>query len=139
MGNTNMFKQELTSTPITEFIKVTAGDIDNLAYFSGSVGLNKEIRYYDYGMNFLYKEVFEYVSTSQTTIKYIKKVNDLYLGLYDATDGFPTITTEGAYYTIAVGGTIAGITYSINDTIMLLDGSIQKVIFNSVNRKWQAV
>ena len=46
--------------PITEIVVVEIGDVDNLAYFAGTVGQKKEIIYYDTDYSILYKDVFEY-------------------------------------------------------------------------------
>ena len=81
MGNSNSMYLD-SFMPITEIVTVKAGDVDDLAYFVGSIGEKKEIKYYDEDYSILYKDVFEYDSTDQTEIVNIKRTNKDLIKIY---------------------------------------------------------
>lgn len=137
MGNSNAMYTD-SFVPITELVKVKLADIDDLAYFAGTVGQQKEVIYYDIDYSIMYKDVFEYVSTAPTEIKCIKRTNkNFYKGLYDAsTTNYPTGGSNGDFYYIAVAGTINLVSYVEKDVIIKINDVWKKGVYSKADNKW---
>lgn len=123
--------------PITEITNVALADVDGLAYFNGTIGQKKEIRYCDADYTILYKDVFEYNPSNPTELKTIKRtLKNFYLGLYDITTNiYPVDAFEGAYYYVKGNGNVNGITFVTNDIIMFSNDVWNKAVYNRVNNR----
>ena len=121
-----------SSVPVTEIIQVTNADVDNMAYFAGSVGQKKEVRYCDVDYSVLYKDVFEYNKSNPTEIKSIKRTNkEFYLGLYDiTTNTYPADAFSGAYYYVVGNGSIGTESFATNDIIIFEGNKWNKGKYN---------
>lgn len=139
VGNSNSMYID-SFMPITEIVLVELGDVDNLAYFSGTIGEKKSINYYDIDYTLLYRDVFEYSSTENTEIVNIKRTNkNQYKGLFDAsTNVEPVGGANGDFYYVAVAGIIN--TYSVikNDVLIKLNNAWVKGKYITGDNKWVA-
>ncbi len=139
VGSSNFLATD-AAMPITEIITIGIADVDNLAYFSGSVGQKKRINYYDVNYKLLYSDVFEYDSSAPSQVKIIKRVQkDFYKGLYDASTGVePASTKEGSYFYIEIPGTINNISFVKKDVLMYIKGKWTKGIYRPSDNSWEA-
>jgi len=127
-----------SAIPITEIVLVELTDVDDMAYFAGTVGQKKEIRYYDIDYTLMYKDVFEYFQASPTEIKIIKRTKkNFYKGLYDAsTNTEPTGGNEGDFYYIDTAGTINMFSLIKNDVLMKINAKWVKGKYAVADNKW---
>ena len=137
MGNSNSMYLD-SFMPITEIVTVKAGDVDDLAYFVGSIGEKKEIKYYDEDYSILYKDVFEYDSTDQTEIVNIKRTNkDFYKGLFDASANTePVGGKNGDFYYVKVAGTINSYSVVEKDVLIKINSVWVKGKYSKSDNKW---
>lgn len=137
VGSTNALYTD-SFVPITEIVLVEIPDIDDMAYFAGTVGQKKEVIYYDIDYSIMYKDVFEYSSTSPTSIINIKRTNkDFYKGLYDASSTiYPVTGSNGDFYYIYTAGTIDLVTYIAKDVLIMVNNVWKKGVYSKADNKF---
>ncbi len=111
--------REVGSYPITDLVRVEAGDVDNVNYFVGNIGKSiKKMVYKDANNQLLKVDYFTYevIGTEADNVKYMFSANvDTFLGGYGLNIA-PTKVPNGWYY-VTAPITVNGIAYNIFDVI----------------------